>query len=156
MGIINGTTFLLYKDDVVIGHTSETAVSLNVDLPTSTSKDSAGYQEVLAGVRSGSVSASGLVNYDDAVNFEELADMVLTRQRAEFFFTQATGADGLVFQGEGFLTSVEQVADSEVATTFDIEISITGLFSIIDETDGEVWNAAQDIWNQIDINWNEI
>jgi predicted secreted protein len=149
VGIINGTTFLLYKDDVAIGHTSETAVSLNVDLPTSTSKDSAGFQEVLAGVRSGSVSASGLVNYDDAVNFEELADMVLTRQRAEFFFTQATG-------GEGFLTSVEQVADSEVATTFDIEISITGLFSIIDETDGEVWNAAQDIWNQIDINWNEI
>ena len=97
-----------------------------------------------------------MVNYDDAVNFEELADMVLTRQRAEFFFTQATGADGLVFQGEGFLTSVEQVADSEVATTFDIEISITGLFSIIDETDGEVWNAAQGIWNQIDINWNEI
>jgi len=156
VGIINGTTFLLYKDDVAIGHTTETAVSLNVDLPTSTSKDSAGFQEVLAGVRSGSVSASGLVNYDDAVNFEELADMVLTRQRAEFFFTQATGADGLVFQGEGFLTSVEQVADSEVATTFDIEISITGLFSIIDETDGEVWNAAQGIWNQIDINWNEI
>ena len=66
------------------------------------------------------------------------------------------GFIALVFQGEGFLTSVEQVADSEVATTFDIEISITGLFSIIDETDGEVWNAAQDIWNQIDINWNEI
>lgn len=156
MNAINGTTFFLYKNDVAVGHTTGVALTLDVDQVESTNKDSNGFKEILPGVRSGKLSATGFTNYDDSVNFEEIADMVLTRSRAEFFLSQTTGAQGLVFRGEGFISSVEEVAEMESVTSYDIEINISGLFSIIDETEGEIWNAAQDIWNQIDINWNEI
>jgi len=154
MNPINGTTFLLYKGDIAVGHTTGVALTLDVDLVESTNKDSLGFQELLPGVRSGQLTATGFTNYDDAVNFEELADMVLTRTRAEYFLSQATGARGLVFQGEGFVTSVEEVAEMEAVTSYDLEITVTGLYSIIDETDGEIWNFANDIWNQVDVNWN--
>ena len=114
--MINGSRFLLYRDDVPVGHTTGLSLTLDVDLVESTNKDSLGFQEILPGVRSGQITATGFTNYDDNVNFEELADMVLTRTSAEFFIGTATPPNGLIFQGDGFVTSVEEVAEMESIT----------------------------------------
>ena len=159
MGLINGSSFLLYKSDIdpkvalfaervgadsgtmealncirdtfedekqVLGHSSSTAISLSVDLPESTTKDSSGFREVIAGVRSGEIVVDGLVDYSDALNFEELSTMMLSRQKAEFYFQDSLNSQ-LIFNGEGFIESVEQIAEVENTTSFSVDISLTGL-----------------------------
>ena len=154
--MINGSRFLLYRDDVPVGHTTGLSLTLDVDLVESTNKDSLGFQEILPGVRSGQITATGFTNYDDNVNFEELADMVLTRTSAEFFIGTATPPNGLIFQGDGFVTSVEEVAEMESITSYDLEITVTGLYTVLNGFQGQFWNTVQSFWNQVDINWNEI
>lgn len=147
---------MLYRDDVAVGHTTGLSLTLDVDLVESTNKDSLGFQEILPGVRSGQITATGFTNYDDNVNFEELADMVLTRASAEFFIATATPPNGLIFQGNGFVTSVEEVAEMESITSYDLEITVTGIFVAVDAFEGQFWNTTQDFWNQVDINWNDV
>ncbi len=154
--MINGSRFLLYRDDVPVGHTTGLSLTLDVDLVESTNKDSLSFQEILPGVRSGQITATGFTNYDDNVNFEELADMVLTRTNAEFFIGTATPPNGLIFQGDGFVTSVEEVAEMESITSYDLEITVTGLYTVLNGFQGQFWNTVQGFWNQIDVNWNEI
>ena len=87
MATINGSSFLIYKNDDPIGHSNNAIVNLNCDLPDSSTKDSNGWKEVLAGVRSGTIEVTGLTDYSDTVNFEELAEMVLLGTSTTFYFT---------------------------------------------------------------------
>ena len=162
MGLINGSSFLLYKSDIdpkvalfaervgaddgtmesincvrdafedekqVLGHSTSTVISLNVDLPESTSKDSNGFREVIAGVRSGEIAVDGLVDYGDTLNFNELATMMLTKQKAEFYFEDSTSSL-YIFNGEGYIESVEQIAEMENSVSYSVGISLTGLMTL--------------------------
>ena len=159
MGLINGSSFLLYKSDIdpkvalfaervgaddgtmesincvrdafedekqVLGHSTSTVISLNVDLPESTTKDSNGFKEVIAGVRSGEIAVDGLVDYSDTLNFEQLSTMMLTREKAEFYFQDSINSE-IIYNGEGFVESVEQIAEVENSVSFSVGISLTGL-----------------------------
>jgi hypothetical protein len=99
---------------------------LNVDLPESTTKDSNGFKEVIAGVRSGEIAVDGLVDYSDTLNFEQLSTMMLTRQKAEFYFQDSINSE-IIYNGEGFVESVEQIAEVENSVSFSVGISLTGL-----------------------------
>tara|TARA_Y100000114_G_scaffold129460_1_gene126873 strand:- start:184 stop:657 length:474 start_codon:yes stop_codon:yes gene_type:complete len=154
MGAINGSSFLIYKGDDPIGHSTNAKITLDVDLPESTSKSSQGFKEVIAGVRSGNVEVEGLTDYSDTINFEELAEMVLLKTKAKFFFSQDIEGfgDGLVLLGDGFIQNVEEEAGLETATSFNLSIQLTSLI-LIDERDGEVWDSNFDEWQNADYNW---
>ena len=72
MSAINATSFLLLKDDTVLGHSTSTVINLEQDLADATTKDSQGWQEFLSGIRSGRVRAEGLTDYSDSLNFAQL------------------------------------------------------------------------------------
>lgn len=114
---------------ITLGHSTSTTINLNVDLPESTSKNSNGFREVIAGVKSGEIAVDGLVDYSDSVNFNELATMMLTNQKAEFYF-QDSVSNRLIYNGEGFIESVEQVAEMENAVSYSLGINLTGLFIV--------------------------
>ena len=119
-----------FEDEkIVLGHSVSTTISLNVDLPESTTKDSNGFREVIAGVRSGEVAVDGLVDYGDTLNFNELATMMLTKQKAEFYFEDSSNSL-YIFNGEGFIDSVEQIAEMENSTSYSVGISLTGLMTL--------------------------
>lgn len=119
-----------FEDEkIVLGHSTSTTVSLSVDLPESTTKDSNGFKEVIAGVRSGEIAVDGLVDYGDALNFNELATMMLTKQKAEFYFEDSTSSL-YIFNGEGFIESVEQIAEMENSVSYSVGISLTGLMTL--------------------------
>ena len=110
MAVINATSFLLLKDTTVIGHSKSTSFNVNVDLPESTSKDSLGWKEVIPGVKSGTLSCECLTDYSDSLGFEQLADMVLTKQKAVFYFKDNVNPK-LIVRGEGFINSVDETAE---------------------------------------------
>lgn len=128
--VFNGTDLLLKVSstdgsEANIGHTTSCTISLSADLPEATTKDSAGYQEVIAGLRSGEISFEGLVDYTDSQNAAELADFLLNRTKLYFEFGTAVTGDQL-FEGAGFLNSLEVSAEMESPVTYSGSITITG------------------------------
>jgi hypothetical protein len=110
----------------VLGHSTNATISLALDLPESTNKNSQGFKEVIAGVKSGTISVEGLVDYTDTVSFADFSTLLLTREKTEFYLQQASG--GIVYNGEGFVLSAEQVGTMETASTYSLEIQLTGLY----------------------------
>jgi|TARA_R100000963_G_C4638703_1_gene102477 predicted secreted protein len=154
MATINGSSFLIYKNDDPIGHSNNAIVNLNCDLPDSSTKDSNGWKEVLAGVRSGTIEVTGLTDYSDTVNFEELAEMVLLGTSTTFYFSQDVEGygDGLVLYGTGYIQSVDEEASVEAITNYNLTINLTTLI-LIDERTGEVWDTDFDEWETAISNW---
>ena len=155
MAVINATSFLLLKDTTVIGHSKNTSFNVNVDLPESTSKDSLGWKEVIPGVKSGTLSCECLTDYSDTLNFEQLADMVLTKQKATFYFKDNVNPK-LIVRGEGFINSVDETTEFETATSFNLEINLTGVFSITDPSVGLTWDNVFAKWEDIATNWEDV
>tara|TARA_B100000963_G_scaffold95429_1_gene82239 strand:+ start:11718 stop:12128 length:411 start_codon:yes stop_codon:yes gene_type:complete len=124
-GVFNGTNLLLKVEGATLGHTTSCTLSLSNDLPEATSKDSSGFQEVIAGVMSGEISFEGLVAYDDASNAVEMADFLLARTQITCVFGTALTSDE-IYTAEGFLNSVEMSAESESPVTYSGSITLTG------------------------------
>ncbi len=128
--VFNGTDLLLKVastdgSEANIGHTTSCSLSLSVDLPEATTKDSSGFQEVIAGVKSGEISFDGLVDYTDSQNAAELNDFLLNRTKLFFEFGTSTTGDQLI-SGAGFLSSLEMSAEMESPVTYSGSITITG------------------------------
>lgn len=153
MPVINASSFLLVKDTDVIGHSKDTAISLQLDLPETTTKDSGGFVEHLPCIRSGSITASGLTAYNDTLNFDEFASLVITRQKQVFFFKEPTNPK-LIFRGEGFVSSANEVANHEDITEFDIEITLTDVITV--SGDQRTWENVFEQWEALAEQWQNI
>ena len=123
--VFNGTNLLLSVAGHVLGHTTSCSLSLSNDLPEATTKDSNGFQEVIAGVISGELSFDGLVDYSDTANAIELADYLLARTQITCVFGTAVTGDA-IFTAEGYLSSVEQSAEMESPVSYSGSITLTG------------------------------
>lgn len=124
-GVFNGTNLILSVEGATVGHTTSCTLSLSNDLPEATTKDSSGFQEVIAGVMSGEISFEGLVAYDDSANAIEMADYLLARTQLTCVFGTAESGDD-VYTAEGFLSSVEMSAEAESPVSYSGSITLTG------------------------------
>lgn len=152
MPVINSSSFLLLKDEIIIGHSTETTFSLELDLPESTTKDSLGWREFIACVRGGKMTASGLTAYNDSLNFEQFADYVIGRSKVVFYFKQTDNPE-LICRGEGFITSVDEVSEHESVTEFNVDITLTG--TVTAGTDKN-WENIFQFWEDISDDWNNV
>ena len=100
-------------------------MSLSMDTPEATTKDSNGFSEYIGGVKGGEISFEGLVAYDDTANAIEMADYLLARTQLTCVFGTAETGDA-IYTAEGFLSSVEMSAEMEAAVTYSGSITITG------------------------------
>ena len=124
-GVFSGTNLVLKIEGGTLGHTTSCSLSLSNDLPEATSKDSSGFQQVIAGVISGEISFDGLVKYDDSTNAINLADFVLARTQITCVFGTIESGDA-IYTAEGFLSSVEMSAEMESPVTYSGSITLTG------------------------------
>lgn len=124
-GVFNGTNLIITVEGATVGHTTSCTLSLSNDLPEATTKDSSGFQEVIAGVMSGEISFEGLVAYDDSANAIEMADYLLARTQLTCVFGTAVSGDD-VYTAEGFLSSVEMSAEAESPVSYSGSITLTG------------------------------
>jgi predicted secreted protein len=133
VGVFSGTALLLKfaadgSTPATIGHSTSCSLSLSNDLPEATPKDSNGFQEVIAGVKSGEISFEGLVAYDDSNNAIEAADLLLARTKVDWSFGTAETGDA-VYSGEGFISSIEMSAEMESPVSYSGSITVTGAIS---------------------------
>lgn len=132
-GVFNGSNLLIKVIGdggtlATIGHTTSCSMSLSHDLPEATTKDSNGYSEFISGVRGGTISFEGLVAYDDSANAEEIIGYVTGRNKVDWSFGTAASGD-TVYEGEGYISSIEVSAEMESPVSFSGEITITGAIS---------------------------
>ena len=135
-GIINASSirvFLGTTDDseVVVDHVTECSISISTDMRDITTKTSGGWREILPGLKSASLSLSGLFAEDATTNYNQLVDHQIAGNKLFIVFTN-TGAGSSANAGDeqfdvaGYITSLEQTAGTEDNVTFSMTIEITG------------------------------
>ena len=129
MAIFNGTELGVYIDSALIAAATDCSLSLNMETIDITTKDSAGYRELLGGLKSGSISCSGLIDYLDESN-KDITDLWTAwenRTSLTLKFSKANEATGeLSFSASGFITSLEQSGGTEDTATYSVTFELTG------------------------------
>jgi|DEB0MinimDraft_6_1074348.scaffolds.fasta_scaffold44445_3 TP901-1 family phage major tail protein len=136
-GIINSSSirvFLGTTDDseVVVDHVTECSISMSTDMRDITTKTSGGWRELLPGLKSASLSLSGLFAEDAPnVGFNALVDHQIAGELLYVIFTNtgstaAANAGDEQFDVAGYITSLEQTAGVEDNVGFSMTIEVTG------------------------------
>ena len=134
MAIFNGTDLGVYIGSTLIAAATDVTLTLNAETIDITTKDSSAFRELLPGLRSGSMSVSGLIDYVDASNkdFLDLYGAWESRTALVLQFSKSSLATGEAsFSASGFVTSLEQSGGTEDTATYSATFELTGL---IDET----------------------
>lgn len=131
MAIINGTVFLLKigtdGSEVALPDQTEGSISLNLETRDITTKDSSGYRELLEGVRSGSISVSGLVDDDGAGGAgADLFAVLDARSTTHIIFGLDAASDDYHYECDAFCTSLEVGGGTEDNVTYSATFEITG------------------------------
>ena len=134
MAIFNGTDLILKVSPSSGGtqaklmHSQNVSLSMNVDTIDISTKDSAGFRDLLGGQKSFSLSADGLMDFAGVAGdteVDELFDQMMARTAVTFTFALATPA-GYTITGSGFLTSLEISGGTEDAPTYSCSIEGSG------------------------------
>ncbi len=134
MAIFNGTDLILKVSPASAGaavklmHSQNVSLSMNVDTIDISTKDSAGWRDLLGGQKSFSLSADGLMDFSATAgdtDVAELFDQMFDRTAVDFTFALSTPA-GYTITGDGFITSLEISGGTEDAPTYSVSIEGTG------------------------------
>jgi predicted secreted protein len=127
MGLINGTNLTIKVGGVALLKATTASLELSVDLPDATTKDSAGWSEFFAGVRSWTLASDGLIDYatDAKVETDELVAMLIARTAVAVEFSTSTSGD-MKLSGNAFVSSISQTADMESPSGFSVSFQGTG------------------------------
>lgn len=126
-GIINGTLLTIKVGGSKLLNSTSASLSLTLDTPEATTKDSGGFQDLIAGVKSGEISFEGLVAYDSGsgVQIGDISDELISGTQVDWeFSTDVSGDDK--YSGSGFISSIEITADMEAPVSYSGTIVTTG------------------------------
>lgn len=127
MAILNGTVFLLKVAGTALPDQTEGSISVNMEIIDITTKDSAGYRELLPGVRSASISVSGLVDDDGAGGAGgTLFTTLAARTAVSIVFGFDDASDDYNYTCNAFCTSMEVSGGTEDNVTYSGTFEITG------------------------------
>jgi predicted secreted protein len=127
MAILNGTVFLLSIGGTVLPDQTEGSISISMETRDITTKDSSGYRELLEGVRSGSISVSGLVDDDGTGGAgSDLFAVLDGRNSVAIVFGFDGATDDYNYTCSAFCTSLEVSAATEDNVTYSASFEITG------------------------------
>lgn len=131
MAIINGTVYLLKigtdGSEVAIPDQTEGSISINMETRDITTKDSSGYRELLEGVRSASISVSGLVDDDGAGGAgADLFAVLDGRTTTHIIFGLDAASEDYHYECDAFCTSLEISAGTEDNVTYSATFEVTG------------------------------
>jgi predicted secreted protein len=124
--VVNSTLLKLYTGTptaTVVGSLTDATLSVNHEPRDITTKDSAGWRELLEGLRSFSISGTCLLAYDDTNGGMEQVTSTINRTSIKFEIgTGVTGDPRMT--GQGYVTSFELSSpgsEDNAAVSFSIE-----------------------------------
>ena len=138
MAIFNGTDLILKVSpssggaEAKLMHSQNVSLSMNVDPIDISTKDSAGFRDLIGGQKSFSLSADGLMDFQATAgdtDVAELFDQMMNRTAVDFTFALSTPA-GYTITGDGFITSLEVTGGTEDAPTYSCTIEGLSLIHI--------------------------
>lgn len=112
----------------IIGRATSASLSVSMETRDTTTKDSAGWQENLEGLKSWSLSGDGLVTYSIAGDYDtpdDLFTLLSNRTLVKVKFGSATSGE-IDYTGDAYLVSYEQEAGVEENVTYSFSFTGTG------------------------------
>jgi predicted secreted protein len=150
MAILNGTVYVLKMGtdgaEVQFADQTEGSLSMTMETRDITTKDSSGFRELLGGVRSASLSFSGLVDstltstgdlaflMDQMVGHSTAANARTSTHVLFGFDAAVTGDSDSLFEGDAFITSIEVSAGTEDNVSVSATLEFTGAITYADDT----------------------
>lgn len=140
MAIFNGTDLILKVSpssggaEAKLMHSQNVSLSMNVDPIDISTKDSAGFRDLIGGQKSFSLSADGLMDFQATAgdtDVAELFDQMMNRTAVDFTFALSVPA-GYTITGDGFITSLEVTGGTEDAPTYSCTIEGSGAITKTD------------------------
>lgn len=129
-GINNGTLVCVYMDTVKISHLTSNNFSISQALRPSTTKDSAGWEDSLEGLRSAEFSADGLFAENATQGQDEiLADIITTRGTVTVRLSSAVVGDKYL-EATCYITNYSRSGGAEESETFTVSFKATGAVTI--------------------------
>ena len=115
----------------IVGRATSASLSVSMETRSTTTKDSAGWDENLEGLKSWSLSGDGLVTYSIANDYEtpdELFTILNNRTAIDVKFGSMTSGE-IDYSGKAYLVSYEQEAGVEENVTYSFSITGTGVLT---------------------------
>ena len=115
----------------IIGRATSASLSVSMETRSTTTKDSAGWDENLEGLKSWSLSGDGLVTYSISGDYEtpdELFTLLSNRTLVKVKFGSATSGE-IDYTGDAYLVSYEQEAGVEENVTYSFGFTGTGVLT---------------------------
>ncbi|CAB5194966.1 Phage major tail protein TP901-1 [uncultured Caudovirales phage] len=143
-GVFNGTSLVVLIGTEVIGYATSCSLSLAIDTPDSSTKQSLGWAEEIGGQRSWSLTTDGLATVVPGsvatyISTAELNALAIARAAVTVKFTTVNNStvDGVTpivgdvaYSGSAFIESVDMTADMENPVTYSVSFKGTGVLTI--------------------------
>ena len=142
--VFNGTSLVVLIGSEVIGYATSCSLSLAIDTPDASTKQSLGWADEIGGQRSWSLTTDGLATVNPAssapyISTYELNQLAIERTPVEVKFTTVNNdvvdgvtpvADDVIYSGYAFIESVDMTADMENPVTYSVSFKGTGVLGI--------------------------
>jgi len=125
MAIINGTVWLLALGGTDLPDQTEGSISINMEMRDITTKDSSGYRELLPGLRSGTISVSGLVDDQGTGGAGGTLFTALSAQTEQTIVFGLDSTNDYHYTGFGYCTSLEVSGATEDNVTYSATFELT-------------------------------
>jgi len=139
MAILNGTEIKVYSTGTtnLVAFAQNCTLNVNHSPREITNKESAGYKEILEGLRDFSIDIDGAYAWTNAAGAaltngidDVLETNVLNaRQAVTFIFGDTASTSDISYSGSGFITSVSMTGGTEDSATFSLSIEGTGVLT---------------------------
>jgi len=126
MAVYNGTAQILKMDGTQLAELTNVTMSMNQDVFETTSKESAGWKEIMPGLRDITYTAEGLADFQ--ASNKDLADVFaayIGRSQVALEWTNTVTGDKKL-TCNAYITSCEISAGLEDTVTYSIEFASTG------------------------------
>lgn len=126
MSKFNGQLIILNLNGTPIGHELDCELSISQNLIDATTKDSANWKEEIRGTREASISCNGLVDYSSSFGVDQLADLIISAESANFVFA-TTDVGDTKYSGEVNLSDLSQSMSNDDVASWSGTLSVTGV-----------------------------
>lgn len=134
MATFNGTKLGIFVGGALIGAATDCSLSMSAEVIDTSTKDSDAWRSVLPGMRSATMSCSGLIDYQGAdYDVPDLFGAFSGRTELTLVFQNEVVGDKK-FTCTGYITSLEQSAGVEDTATYSATFELTGEVLMADIT----------------------
>lgn len=123
-GVVDGTDLVVLINGNVIGHSKTHSIDMSDAGIDTTSKDSAGWETSIGGLKSVTLSGDGLVAFDDSYTVDDLTTLLIAGTIVSYQYTTDTSGDKY-WTGNGRIESISMNSANKEATTYTFSIKGT-------------------------------